>query len=227
MAFAEEVSLPYFWTVIGNGEQIKENDLVEFRLLFSGDLPSTGNASKPDEVHRIRRTFHPQLRRLWSAEANLGSLVRVGGGGPYPATDEEQVRRGFEAIGKKWSRAEGFQLIPLVTPDMTLRCSIDILLLRPEIEPRFLMRRADIDGQVKTLRIPENLDETGGQGPGADETPFFCLLQDDRLITEVRVNTDRLLLLPNSPTVKPNDCFAVIYVKLNHQSARTFDNYFG
>jgi len=56
---------------------------------------------------------------------------------------------------------------------------------------------------------------------------LFCLLEDDRLITEVRVTTDRLLLLPNKPTVKPNDCFAVIHVTLNHKYAKAYDNWFG
>jgi hypothetical protein len=114
---------------------------------------------------------------------------------------------------------------------MALRCTIDILLLRPEMEERFLLQRGDVDGQVKTifdaLRIPESLDETGGIRPTGDEVPFFCLLEDDRLITEVRVTTDRLLLLPNQTKVQPNDCFAVIRVRLNHKSARTFGDVFG
>ena len=77
------------------------------------------------------------------------------------------------------------------------------------------------------LRMPKNLGETGKVAPQADESPFFCLLEDDRLITEVRVTTDRLLLLPNKPNVEPNDCFAIIRVKLNHKNARAFDNWFG
>lgn len=31
-----------------------------------------------------------------------------------------------------------------------------------------------------------------------DEKPFFCLLQDDALITDVRVRADTLLTLPTS-----------------------------
>jgi len=31
------------------------------------------------------------------------------------------------------------------------------------------------------------ISEAGGIGPQEDETPFFCLLEDDRLISEVRV----------------------------------------
>ena len=72
-----------------------------------------------------------------------------------------------------------------------------------------------------------NLGETGGMGPQEDEDPFFCLLEDDRLISEVRVTTDQLLLLPNQRELKANDAHVIIHVKLNHRHPRTFDNYFG
>ena len=134
-----------------------------------------------------------------------------------PITDEERFDFGIKATGMRWSRA-GFEFVPLVT----LRCSLYVLLLRPELGQKYILQRGDIDGQIKTLfdalRMPENLDETGKVGPQTDETPFFCLLEDDRLITEVRVTTDRLLLLPNQSSVKPNDCLAVIRVKLNHKT---------
>jgi len=212
---------------------------VEFRLLFEGELLPSGNQSRPAEKHLIRRSFHPQLRRLWSAEENLRDLAkrhvvhddpRPVNQRPQPITEVELFDFGIKAIGAKWKRA-GFDWVPLVTPKMELRCSIDILLLRPDIEEKFIFRRGDIDGQVKTLfdafRIPESAAETGGAAPDADETPFFCLLQDDRLITEVRVTTDKLLLLPQQSNVKPNDCLAVIHVTLNHRNARTYDNWFG
>ena len=77
------------------------------------------------------------------------------------------------------------EVVPLVTADMGLRCSLDILLLRPE-EDRFIFNAGDIDGQIKTLfdalRMPNDLKETGEVGPQQDETPFFCLLEDDKLI---------------------------------------------
>jgi len=144
-------------------------------------------------------------------------------------TPDERFALGVKAAGRKWNRG-GFNLVPLVTPDMSLRCSLDITLLRPE-ESRFIYTQGDIDGQLKTLfdalRIPANTGETGGMGPQDDEDPLFCLLEDDRLISEVRVATDQLLLLPNQREVKPNDAHAVIHVKLNHRNARTWDNYFG
>ena len=67
-------------------------------------------------------------------------------------------------------------------------------------EDRHVFRRGDIDGQVRTLldalRMPDNPDETGGANPSTDESPLFCLLQDDRLVSEVKVTSDQLLMLP-------------------------------
>ena len=62
--------------------------------------------------------------------------------------------------------------------------------------------------------MPKNLDETGGQGPQDGEEPFYVLLEDDKLISEVRVTTDQLLLLPKERELNQNDAFLVIHVKL-------------
>ncbi|MHB1954037.1 MAG: hypothetical protein ACYCOU_09845 [Sulfobacillus sp.] len=209
---------------------------MEFRLIYEGALlPSGGSNSRAHAKHEIRRSLHPQLRRLWSMKPNLRQLADHLGNcaisdlGPRGTTEQERFVFGISAIGKKWSMA-GYDLVPLVTSDMALRCSLDILLLRPE-EGRFIFNQGDIDGQLKTLfdalRLPANLGEAGGTGPQEDETPLFCLLEDDRLISEVRVTTDQLLLLPNQREVKANDAHVVIHVKLNHKNARAFDNYFG
>jgi len=214
---------------------------MEFRLLYEGQLlPSGGANTRAPEKHAIRRTFHPQLHRLWSVQNNLHQLAeRQGHVEIQPAslnlpamvitTSEERFERGIKVIGEKWRMAD-YQLIPLVTSEMELRCSLDILILRPE-DDRFIFKRGDIDGQVKTLfdslRIPSTISEAGGIGPQEDETPFFCLLEDDRLISEVRVTADQLLLLPHEREVRANDCFVIIHVKVNHKNPRTFDNYFG
>ena len=142
--------------------------------------------------------------------------------------DDKSFGDGLRIIGKNWSRA-GYELVPLVTPEHALRCSLDILLLRPG-EDKFIFKMGDIDGQLKTLfdglKIPDSEAETGNSPPQNDETPFFCLLQDDRLITDVHVTTDQLLLLPNHKEVTANDAFVVIDVKLNPKYSGTYDNYF-
>ena len=47
--------------------------------------------------------------------------------------------------------------------------------------------------------------------PSPGEDPFYCLLEDDRLITSVTVTTDRLLV-PQDSSWQPNDVFLVILV---------------
>jgi len=226
--------LPCTRVYINTGDPIEDSDLMEFRLLYEGELlPSGGSNSRAPEKHAIRRTFHPQLRRLWYLNHNLRQLATRAGGRIATSTEPQMaetfVSDGCRAIGQQWNRV-GYEFVPLVTAAFALRCSLDILLLRPE-EDRFIFTSGDIDGQVKTLfdalRIPANLEEAGGIGPQDGESPFFCLLEDDRLISEVRVNADQLLLLPQQKKVKANDCFVVIHVRLNHTTPRTFDNYFG
>jgi len=220
-------TLPYI--EVGAADPIEEENLLEFRLLYQGELLPSGNKNtRPREKHEIRRALHPQLRRLWGVERNLRFLA-AHKGAAAGLTEEEHFNAGIRSIGQQWNRV-GYDFIPLVTGEHAVRCSLDILLLRPE-EGRLVFTQGDIDGQVKTvfdaLRMPASLEQAGGIGPQADETPFFVLLEDDKLISEVRVNSDQLLLLPGTRAYKANDAFVVIHVKLNHRSARTFDNIFG
>ncbi|MGB7553918.1 MAG: hypothetical protein WBM04_06070 [Candidatus Korobacteraceae bacterium] len=83
-------------------------------------------------------------------------------------------RHGVDLLLKDWSR-NGYTFLPLVTERFCVRCSLDILFLRPE-EPGLLINSGDIDARVKTvfdaLRMPKNLQEAGGIGPQDDEIPF-------------------------------------------------------
>ena len=47
--------------------------------------------------------------------------------------------------------------------------------------------------------------------PASGEDPFFCLLEDDRLITDFKVTTDRLLTPPGE--TRENDVKLIIHVK--------------
>lgn len=203
---------------------------MEFRLLYEGELlPSGNNNTRPKEKHAIRRIFHLQLRRQWHVHALLrehAETRRVIALDPS-ASAQDKLDAGLSAIGKEWSSL-GYEFIPMVTTKHHMRCSLDILLLRPE-EDRFIFRQGDVDGQIKTmfdaLRIPKTSQEVGGIGPQDDETPFFCLLDDDRLISEVKVSVDQLLLLPSTREVKPNDAFVVIQVKINPRYPGAIGNF--
>jgi hypothetical protein len=75
----------------------------------------------------------------------------------------------------------------------------------------------DLDNRVKTLidalKMPAQCSELAGATPSADEDPFFCLLEDDRLIYDFRVQSDRLLI-PAQPGEPERDVFALIEVRV-------------
>ena len=74
----------------------------------------------------------------------------------------------------------------------------------------------DIDNRIKVLfdalRMPLNKSELRGQAPAKDEDPFYCLLQDDNQITEVKITTDRLLT-PIGCDADSKNVHLVIHVK--------------
>ena len=107
-------------------------------------------------------------------------------------------------------------MLPLITERLALACSLDILFLRRDEPGKIIQSGGDIDNRIKVLfdalRIPRDCNEVAGFSPDADEDPLYCLLEDDTLINEVRVNTDRLLL-PMEDGESENDVMLVIHVR--------------
>jgi hypothetical protein len=137
-------------------------------------------------------------------------------GMPRPKTWTTMHTTLVEWLGARYVQ-DGYRFIPLVRRELSLICSIRVLFLRPD-QPGDVLRSGDIDNRLKTLfdalRLPKNKDELGGyDAPGVDENPFFCLLEDDSLITDVSVETD-LLLAPIRDQFSDNDARLVISVKL-------------
>jgi hypothetical protein len=110
-----------------------------------------------------------------------------------------------------------FRFVPLVAKCFATACCLDILLLRPEGSDPLVSQAGDIDNRIKTLfdalRIPKP-DETEGLTPAEGENPFFCLLEDDALILEFHISTDRLLVPPAATSHWENHAYAVLAVKL-------------
>ena len=214
---------------------------MEFRLVYSGRVHASSNSNTHvSNKHAMRREFHPQLRQLWAKKRNLHEMaVRLGDIENYNVSMvpfvpiekrinphspewndqtyvETQFNRGIGKIAKQWER-NGYSFIPLVTNQYCLRCSLDILFLRRE-EPGAIFQSGDIDGRLKTvfdaLQMPKNLTDTANQGPQDDESPFYVLLEDDKLVSEIKVTTDQLLLLPGERNPHPTDAMLVINVKL-------------
>lgn len=70
-------------------------------------------------------------------------------------------------------------------------------MLRPEPPGNVLTQSGDIDNRLKTLfdalAVPQLQAIPSGSSPTDDERPFYCLLEDDNLVTAISVQVDELL----------------------------------
>jgi hypothetical protein len=220
MAACATPAEPQSWIIYSSGEPIK-GVCVEFRLLYSGNqLLSNGD---PTQKHVIRREFHPQLKHLWKSNSQLVRLATGRGISDLPeggnvndkATAEAAQSAFFNRMGNLYQHGN-HRFVPLIEQSHCLRVSIDILFLRRDQHP-LIKEGGDIDNRLKTLfdafRVPDTTAGLGG-APGEDEDPFFVLLEDDGLISEIKVSTDNLLMLPQQKAADAKDAFLVIDVKL-------------
>jgi len=159
---------------------------MEFYLTYRGPLKASG---RPLEKQTIRRIFHKQLQELW-LQAPLSSYAPPKG----HYLDEDPPETSLSII----QRIAGFRFAPLVTERLHLVADLDITMLRPEPPGSIVTQGGDIDNRLKTLldslKMPKEVGEVPrSDSPGGDEDPFFCLLEDDNLITKLTVGTGRLL----------------------------------
>lgn len=185
---------------------------MRFRLTYEGELKATQRDplnNQPDRMaeHKqsIRRVFHRQLRHLWTTN----KFLRDHKVGSYSNADkpigqaldmlmygEDERIPMVEAVANKY-RENGYRFVPLVLKDLSLLCSLHVLFLRRDI-PGSVVSAGDLDNRIKTLidtlRRPKGANELrGNEQPGADEDPFFVLLEDDDLVSQLTVETDTLL----------------------------------
>lgn len=150
---------------------------MEFSLTYRDPLKANGS---PQHKHDIRKVFHTQLKVLWTQR---------------PLTDFA-----YQFVDVPVTRGS-FTFFPLVngkTNNLSSIAEIKIRLLRPEEPGSILAKGGDIDNRLKTLfdafSVPQENQIPAGVVPEETESPnFYCLLEDDNLITRVDVTTDRLL----------------------------------
>jgi hypothetical protein len=200
---------------------------MEFRLVYDGELPAASQRDKRViEKHEIRRTFAGQLATLWETHPRLRRDAARAREHPDEGThpDLYMVQSSTTPTGhlmtighaaaQRFSRCDRV-FIPLITNDNGVGCALDILFLRRDQPGDLINSGGDIDNRIKVLfdalRLPANETETFGR-PEDDPNPFYCLLEDDRLITDVRVTTDRLLT-PRRPGEHENDVRLIIHVR--------------
>jgi hypothetical protein len=164
-------------------------DYMDFALVYWDTTLKASNRRSGHslEKHQIRRAFSEQLENLWKIHPNL------------TAFDPRGEQRNAYAKEFKISDTE---FVPLVLEKWNLLCELDITLLRSGNQRRVVSDGGDLDNRLKTLidalRVPRN----GGEMPikSGEESPsrIYCLLEDDKLITSIKVTSDRLLAIKAS-----------------------------
>lgn len=179
---------------------------MEFTLLYKGDLRANGG---PKDKQMLRRAFHPQMQRLWQLQPLESNKAYVAyppltsvGAAPTPLSLLQQVG--------------GFTFAPLISDRLCLAAQINITLLRPERPGRVVREMGDTDNRLKTLFdalcVPPHENQIPPKDiPGPDESPLYCLLQDDSLITKISVDTQRLLTMDDS--IRTTHVVLLIHVK--------------
>jgi hypothetical protein len=159
---------------------------VRFTLVYQGVLPASGS---PLEKQRIREDLHAQLKELWTLdplEARKRFLEPE-------STEPLSFSILIERYGHVWA--------PLVCEKLSLRAHIDIRMLRPERPGGIVTSGGDIDNRLKTLfdalSMPQQRQQmTDTARPSSATHPTFTLLEDDKLISRIAVETDRWLAPP-------------------------------
>jgi len=173
---------------------------VEFRLIYEGPLHGQGAKSQHKWV--IRRALHPQLQRLWH-ERPLADLAHSLLAHPAQAGSPSViVEKG------------GLLFAPLVTQRLNLYAELSVLLFRQQPRGALITDGGDIDNRLKTLldglRVPHGSLEGRTELPtDPDPKPFFCLLEDDSLVSKVTVESEQLLR-----PARPDEVVAIISVQI-------------
>lgn len=185
--------------------------MLEFHLIYQGLLPSSGNKSQSKPKHIIRRYFHQQLRNVWLKKHPL----KARSGLQEPAHKQSHV-------GMIWSGAEtdrdelietvnGKRYLAIVTDNLSLSCKLEILVLSMGTN---VMEIGDLDGRVKTivdaLKMPRGNDYCEG-----DENPLYCLMDNDKVISDLRVTAD-LLLSPAEQVIERTNVFGEFQEAVQH-----------
>ena len=165
---------------------------MQFTLHYRGPLKSNGTSA---DKHTIRRHFHGQLKQVW---------------GHLPLKAFPELLTPPDPVGNKGvsvlCERHGFVFASLVSSKVHLVAELDIRILWPQELGAIISSGGDLDNRLKTLldslKVPSEPSALPpGTKPGEGEEPFFCLLEDDSLITKLTVEADRLLELSVSPSV--------------------------
>lgn len=171
---------------------------MEFRLLYDGPVKATQRDPRPgtnqrarhwELKHEMRQCFSDQLQYVWKETPFIAHNQTPKGTKGYH----------IERLSERY-RIPPWSFVPLVTEELQLLCGVDILFLRMD-HPADSVWGGDIDNRIKTvidsLRVPNAQSGYADIVPDKDHNPLYCLLEDDKLLTKVSVETGKLLKCPD------------------------------
>jgi hypothetical protein len=208
---------------------------MKFILTYDGALVSNGG---PQEKWDIRQKLHPQLQQLWQSHPALKALdlhhyVDLDSG--YFKVERHHSQDHLFEKGKPSKncidlcepvRRGGRNFLPLVRERLALKCGLRILFLRQEPPGKLVYQGGDLDNRLKTLfdalSVPPHDNQVLGSEPPFDD-PIYCLLEDDALILNVNIDTQRLLSRPTAP---PNEVRLIIEIDVQVTQSRLYNQPF-
>ncbi|MGI9411134.1 MAG: hypothetical protein ACR2OV_13740 [Hyphomicrobiaceae bacterium] len=178
---------------------------MRFRLTYRGKLGANGNSK---HKWALRAHFHRQLRELWTQEPLVNITKYID-----PLYQPDECFLGVKR-GERW-------FYPIVSEKIWTIAELDILLLRPGNPGSISVGGGDIDNRLKTLldslQVPHENDRVENCPLPESESDVFCLLQNDKLITRLAVEADRLL---DGVSNRPDEVALVIAVHVLASSGR-------
>jgi hypothetical protein len=198
---------------------------VEFTLRYCGRVPTRSKK----EAHRIRCEFEEQLADYWSRDKRLADVKQTNIKRAVQSSrfqfDVRRQELGERVGGKSADRyyfteVEGVKFVPLVTKWRYLRAEISIRMHRWEGSLHhggIIEHNGDLDNKCKALidalRMPTVKGGDCPKGITHARPLFFCVLEDDRLITKLTIEM-RNRLGPRPTADKLADVDADIDVRI-------------
>ena len=196
---------------------------MEFTLRFSGHIPHHSKA----EAHKVRCVFHDQLVDYWQRDSRLARINQrlikpFLRSARFPRGDVRRADRGHKIRSEnqiyRYRQVHQIRFVPLATRWRYLRCELSMRIHRYEGDMDrggILDNNGDLDNKCKTivdaLRVPspECLDPSTRHSSRL----FFCVLEDDRLVDRITMET-RNILGPRPPKGNETEIDADIDVRI-------------